>query len=242
MQEKRQIAGLFSIPCNANSAGWASMQEALNFPGVASSPTGLIGLAPGAGVLRQFAAASAESLLGAIQGVLVHSPLRRMVTPGGSMMSVRMSNCGALGWISDRRGYRYADIDPLSDRTWPAMPIEFVELASAAAARLGFDGFLPDACLINAYEPGMKLSLHQDRDERDLSAPIVSVSLGIPAQFQFGGDKRGDPVQRMPLGHGDVVVWGGPSRLRYHGVLPIKEGEHALTGRLRYNLTLRKAG
>ena len=218
------------------------MQEGLNFPDAASGEAGRIELAPGACVLRNFASAAAPSLLDAIDGVLARSPLRHMVTPRGSRVSVRMSNCGDLGWISDRRGYRYAAVDPLSGEKWPPMPAGFADLASRAAGAAGFDGFRADACLINAYEPGMKLSLHQDRDEQDFSAPIVSVSLGLPALFQFGGERRGDPVQRIPLGHGDVVVWGGPARLRFHGVLTVREGMHPLTGRLRYNLTLRKAG
>jgi alkylated DNA repair protein (DNA oxidative demethylase) len=199
-------------------------------------------LAPGAGVLRNLATAGAPALLAAIDEVLTQAPLRNMVTPGGLSMSVRMSNCGTLGWISDRRGYRYSALDPQSGQPWPDMPGLFRELAVEAAKRIGFRDFAPDACLINRYEPGMKLSLHQDRDERDFGAPIVSVSLGIPAVFLFGGDSRSDRAQRVPLEHGDVVVWGGPSRLRFHGVLPIKEGLHPMTGRHRYNLTLRKAG
>ena len=199
-------------------------------------------LAPGAAVLRNLVTARAPALLAAIDGVLQQAPLRNMVTPGGLTMSVRMSNCGALGWLSDRRGYRYGAVDPLSGQPWPDMPVLFRELAAEAADRIGIVDFVPDACLINCYEPGMKLSLHQDRDERDFNAPIVSVSLGLPAVFLFGGESRSDPARRVPLGHGDVVVWGGPSRLRFHGVLPIKEGVHPMTGRFRYNLTLRKAG
>lgn len=199
-------------------------------------------LAPGAAVQRNLATARAPALLAAIDGVLKKAPLRNMVTPGGLTVSVRMSNCGALGWTSDRRGYRYSAVDPLSGRPWPEMPVLFRELATESADRLGFAHFVPDACLINCYEPGMKLSLHQDRDEQDFDAPIVSVSLGLPAVFLFGGESRSDRARRVPLGHGDVVVWGGPSRLRFHGVLPIKEGMHPMTGRFRYNLTLRRAG
>jgi alkylated DNA repair protein (DNA oxidative demethylase) len=157
-------------------------------------------------------------------------------------MSVAMSNCGALGWVSDRRGYRYAKDDPLSGRPWPAMPAGWRDLAARAAADAGFDGFAPDACLINQYLPGSKLSLHQDRDEQDLSAPIVSVSLGLPAVFLFGGSQRQDRPQRYRLQHGDVVVWGGPARLAYHGVAPLADGQHALLGRRRINLTFRRAG
>jgi alkylated DNA repair protein (DNA oxidative demethylase) len=165
-----------------------------------------------------------------------------MVTPGGFVMSVAMTNCGALGWISDRGGYRYSPVDPSSGRPWPAMPQSFLELAAGAAERAGFPGFVPEACLVNRYAPGARLTLHQDRDERDFSAPIVSVSLGLPAVFLFGGERRADRPQRVALAHGDVVVWGGPSRLRFHGILPLADGGHPLTGRHRLNLTLRRAG
>jgi alkylated DNA repair protein (DNA oxidative demethylase) len=157
-------------------------------------------------------------------------------------MSVAMTNCGALGWLSDRRGYRYDPIDPDTGQPWPALPASFRELAAMAAARAGFEGFEPDACLVNRYDPGARLSLHQDRDERDYRQPIVSVSLGLPAVFLFGGIERAEKAMRMPLAHGDVVVWGGPARLSHHGILPLKEGEHPLTGRCRINLTFRKAG
>jgi alkylated DNA repair protein (DNA oxidative demethylase) len=165
-----------------------------------------------------------------------------MVTPSGHRMSVAMTNCGALGWVSDRTGYRYVAQDPETGQPWPPMPDRFLGLAQNAAAQSGFAGFLPDACLINRYEPDARLSLHQDRDERDLTAPIVSVSLGLPAVFLWGGLKRKDPTRRIPLVHGDVLVWGGPDRLRYHGVLPLKAGQHALLGEQRINLTFRKAG
>jgi alkylated DNA repair protein (DNA oxidative demethylase) len=155
-------------------------------------------------------------------------------------MSVAMTNCGELGWVSDRRGYRYDPIDPESGARWPALPDAFRSLARDAAARAGYADFAPDACLVNRYEPGARLSLHQDRDEKDLRAPIVSVSLGLPAVFLWGGDARGDKARRIPLAHGDVVVWGGPSRLRFHGVLPLKDGEHPFAGGLRINLTFRK--
>jgi alkylated DNA repair protein (DNA oxidative demethylase) len=153
-----------------------------------------------------------------------------------------MTNAGPLGWVSDRRGYRYDPIDPDSGKPWPAMPDVFLELAETAAARAGFSGFVPDACLINRYEPGTRLTLHQDRNERDFGQPIVSVSLGIPAVFQFGGMRRTDRALRVPLAHGDVVVWGGPARLRYHGVLPLKPNQHEALGECRINLTLRCAG
>jgi alkylated DNA repair protein (DNA oxidative demethylase) len=156
-------------------------------------------------------------------------------------MLVAMTNCGTAGWVTDRTGYRYDSHDPQTGRPWPAMPGVFADLAAQAAARAGFEGFAPDACRINRYEPGVRLSLHQDKDERDLSAPIVSVSLGLPAVFLLGGLRRADPKCRVPLSHGDVVVWGGPARLRYHGVLPLEPGHHPLTGGHRINLTFRRA-
>ena len=199
-------------------------------------------LVPGAVVLRGLAAADAAGLLGDLQSVLEQAPLRHLVTPGGFRMSVAMTNCGALGWLSDETGYRYDAVDPDSGRRWPALPRSFVKLATRAAAQAGFDGFEPDACLANRYEPGARLTLHQDRNERDFGQPIVSVSLGLPAVFLFGGTRRSDKTLRVPLAHGDVVVWGGPARLRYHGVLALKDGHHALTGRRRINLTFRRAG
>jgi len=199
-------------------------------------------LAPGAVVLRRFVLADEAAILAALNAVIAAAPLRHMVTPGGFRMSVAMSNCGALGWVTDASGYRYDPVDPDSGRPWPAMPDTFCTLARATAARAGFDGFTPDACLINCYAPGARLSLHQDKDERDFTQPIVSVSLGLPAAFLFGGARRNDPYLRVPLTHGDVVVWGGAARLRYHGVAPLKEGEHALLGRQRFNITFRKAG
>ena len=205
------------------------------------SPPSRTPLAPGATLLRGFAAADAMALLADLQGVLAAAPLRQMVTPGGFRMSVWMTNCGALGWVSDRTGYRYDATDPDTGRRWPALPASFLTLAMRAAAAAGFDHFEPDACLVNRYAPGARLTLHQDRNERDFSQPIVSVSLGLPAVFLFGGGSRRDPVARVPLAHGDVVVWGGPARLRYHAVLALKEGQHVATGRCRINLTLRRA-
>ncbi len=199
-------------------------------------------LGEGAVVLRRFALPDEDALLAAVQQVTAQAPLRRMVTPGGFTMSVAMTNCGDLGWVTDRTGYRYDRLDPESGRPWPRLPEAFLRLATRAAAQAGFDGFVPDACLLNRYEPGTRLSLHQDRNERDYGQPIVSVSLGIPAVFLFGGATRSHKAQRVPLAHGDVVVWGGPARLHYHGVLPLKEAGHPLTGRCRINLTFRKAG
>lgn len=198
-------------------------------------------LEPGAMVLRGLAARRTEQLLSAIQEVTDRSPFRFMTTPGGYRMSVAMTNCGEAGWVTDLSGYRYDRIDPLSGNRWPAMPAAFAELATEAAARAGFRDYMPDACLMNSYEPGARLSLHQDKNERDLEAPVVSVSLGLPAVFLYGGAARADRPRRIPLGHGDVVVWGGPARLRYHGVMPLKDGEHPVLGHCRLNLTFRKA-
>ena len=168
------------------------------------------------------------------------APFRRMDTRRGTM-AVAMTNCGAVGWVSDRRGYRYQALDPSTGEPWPAMPERFAAVAARAAVAAGLAPLAPDVCLINRYAPGDRLSLHQDRDEPDLSAPIVSVSLGLPATFLFGGVRRADPVRRCRLGHGDVVVWGGASRLAYHGVAPVPAGEHPATGPCRINLTLRAA-
>lgn len=198
-------------------------------------------IAPGAVLLRGFAADVAEALLQALAPLVVAAPLRHLVTPGGHTMSVAMSNCGALGWVSDRAGYRYGRSDPLSGQPWPSMPACFVEVALRAAAESGFAGFQPDACLINHYEPGSRMSLHQDKDERDLRAPIVSVSLGLPAVFLFGGLQRNERPTRYRLAHGDVVVWGGASRLAFHGVAPLADGDHPRLGRQRINLTFRRA-
>ncbi len=211
------------------------------FPDVAPTEPAEQPLAPGAVLLRGFARASAQSVVEAIQAVARQAPFRFMTTPGGYRMSVAMTNCGATGWITDPTGYRYGPTDPETGRAWPAMPEVLQALAAGAASRAGFGSFAPDACLINRYEPSSRLSLHQDRDERDFSAPIVSVSLGLPAVFLLGGERRTDKTMRVPLAHGDVVVWGGPARLRYHGVLPLKDGEHSLLGRYRINLTFRKA-
>jgi alkylated DNA repair protein (DNA oxidative demethylase) len=198
-------------------------------------------LGDGALLLRGFALAEAEPLMNAIDAIVAQAAWRNMTTPGGHRMSVAMTNCGEFGWVSDRRGYRYETVDPDSCRCWPAMPVCFLDLADRAAVAAGFSDFVPDACLINRYEPGTRMTLHQDRDERDFKAPIVSVSLGLPATFLFGGDERTDRPRRVKLFHGDVVVWGGPSRLAFHGIAPLKEGEHPVLGRQRINLTLRKA-
>ena len=198
-------------------------------------------IAKGATLLHGFAAGAAPSLLQAIEDVVAAAPLRHMITPGGYRMSVAMTNCGAAGWVTDRSGYRYDARDPLTGKPWPAMPGIFSDLARRAAAAGGFGDFEPDACLINRYEPGARLTMHQDKNERDYTAPIVSVSLGLPAVFLFGGLRRKDRPQRMRLESGDVAVWGGPTRLAYHGVAPLADGDNPFTGRCRYNLTFRTA-
>jgi alkylated DNA repair protein (DNA oxidative demethylase) len=198
-------------------------------------------MAEGALLLRGAALPFEVDILTAIQAITARSPFRHMVTPGGFVMSVAMTNCGAAGWVTDRSGYRYDALDPESGKPWPAMPASFLDLAVAAAKEAGYSNFVPDACLINRYEPGARLSLHQDKNERNFANPIVSVSLGLPATFQFGGQRRNDPVRKFALRHGDVAVWGGPSRLCYHGVPELKEGEHGTVGRMRLNLTFRGA-
>ncbi|WP_130835417.1 DNA oxidative demethylase AlkB [[Erwinia] mediterraneensis] len=198
-------------------------------------------LAEGALILRRRAREQGEALLAEIAAIAARHPFRHLLTPGGHRMSVAMTNCGDVGWSSNLRGYRYSAEDEESGHQWPAMPVLFRQLAQQAARAAGFAHFTPDACLINRYAPGAKLSLHQDKDEKDLQQPIVSVSLGLPAVFQFGGFARGDATQRVLLEHGDIVVWGGPARLRYHGILPLKAGVHPLAGAWRYNLTFRRA-
>jgi alkylated DNA repair protein (DNA oxidative demethylase) len=198
-------------------------------------------LADGARLLRGFALCHVARLLAEIESIEARAPFRHLETPGGFRMSVAMTNCGIQGWVSDRRGYRYTTDDPLSGQAWPVMPSAFSALARSAAAIAGFTGFQPDACLINRYQPGARLTLHQDKDENDLRAPIVSVSLGLPATFLFGGNDRKDKQRRIPLHHGDVVVWGGPARMYHHGILPLRDGHHPDLGRQRLNLTFRRA-
>jgi len=197
-------------------------------------------IAAGAVLLRGFARPIERELLAAIDTIAAQAPFRHMSTPGGYQMSVAMTNCGSVGWVTDRTGYRYDGNDPDTGRPWPEMPAVFHELAGQAAAQAGFAGFRPEACLVNRYEPSARLSLHQDRDEKNYDEPIVSVSLGLPAIFLWGGLKRSDKTVRYRLVHGDVVVWGGPSRLAFHGVAPLAEGEHPMLGRRRINLTFRK--
>ncbi|OQW59549.1 MAG: alpha-ketoglutarate-dependent dioxygenase AlkB [Proteobacteria bacterium SG_bin9] len=192
-------------------------------------------------LLRGKALLVESKLLNAVRAITAKAPFRQMTTPGGFIMSVAMTNCGTAGWVTDRTGYRYDRLDPISGLPWPAMPDCFLQLASDAAEAAGFPDFVPDACLINCYRPGTRLSLHQDKDERDHAHPIVSVSLGLPATFQFGGMTRNAPVRKFALHHGDIAVWGGRSRLCYHGVTELKDGEHETVGRMRINLTFRRA-
>jgi len=201
-----------------------------------------IALGEGAVLLGAFARQFDAKLLAAVDAVVKVSPLRHMTTPGGYRMSVAMTNCGGLGWVTDRTGYRYDPVDPETGHAWPEMPSLFADLAVSAAKKAGFPGFAPDACLINRYVPGARLTLHQDRNETDFGAPIVSVSLGLPAIFLWGGLSRSAPVRRIRLTSGDVVVWGGPSRLTFHGIDILKDGEHELAGAFRFNLTFRRAG
>ena len=212
------------------------------FGSVPRAAAGAEPLAEGATILRRFAEPEAPALVEAIERVVAAAPFRHMITPGGYTMSIAMTNCGRLGWVTDRSGYRYTTTDPTTQRPWPSLPDVFRDVATRAAAAAGFAGFEPDACLVNRYEPGTRLSMHQDRNERDFSAPIVSVSLGLPAMFLFGGARRQDRPLRIRLESGDVVVWGGATRLVFHGVAPLPDGEHPLTGRRRINLTFRKAG
>jgi alkylated DNA repair protein (DNA oxidative demethylase) len=211
------------------------------FEGVAPTGPAREPMADGAVLLRGFAKPVEGEVLAALREIVSEAPFRHMFTPGGHRMSVAMTNCGNAGWVTDRSGYRYDGIDPESGKPWPAMPPVFRQLAGEAAMLAGFNDFAPDACLVNRYEPGARMSLHQDKDERDFGAPIVSVSLGLPATFLFGGLKRTEKPRRYRLEHGDVVAWGGPARLVFHGVAPLADGEHVALGRQRINLTFRKA-
>lgn len=218
------------------------MHSADLFPNDDLAPRVPQALGAAATLLPGFALRGDTALLQAINEVIAQAPLRHMLTPGGRKMSVAMTNCGTRGWVTGHGGYRYEQSDPLSHKPWPPMPPVLQKLASAAAAQAGFQDFAPDACLINRYEPGARMALHQDRDERDFDQPIVSVSLGLPVVFLFGGLARSDKPQRVPLAHGDVVVWGAVDRLRFHGVMPLKAGCHLQLGEARINLTFRKAG
>ncbi len=232
-----------ATPIDDHAVGRYSMHpHTLDFFGSGTPDLRREPLSDGAWVLRGFAPARMAELLMAVDQIAAVAPFRHMETPGGLRMSVAMTNCGTLGWVSDRRGYRYEPCDPKNGKPWPSMPPAFSEVATTAAAAAGFAHFAPDACLINRYVPGARLTLHQDKDERDFDAPIVSVSLGLPAVFLWGGDGRRDRQRKVPLQHGDVVVWGGPGRLRHHGVAKLKEGYHPALGSRRINLTFRRAG
>ena len=195
-------------------------------------------------VLRGFALRWQQTLLDELTYIISQAPFRHLITPGGRHMQVAMTNCGNFGWYSDRLGYRYVRADPLSGQPWPAMPACLLELAAQAAEAAALSAFAPNACLVNRYTVGTRLTLHQD--EGDASQPIVSVSLGLPAIFLWGGHERGDATQKLPLQHGDVVVWGGVDRMRYHGVMPVKDGAspvaHPLLAGQRINLTFRRTG
>jgi DNA oxidative demethylase len=199
-------------------------------------------LAPGAVLMRGLGRADDVDILQAVESVIAQAPLRHLQTPGGYTMSIQTTRCGSMGWVSEPGGYRYAPSNPSTRAPWPAMPQCLLDFAVRAATEAGYPDFVPDSCMVNQYLPGNKLGLHQDRDERDLRAPVVSLSLGLPAIFLFGGLQRTGKTQRHRLAHGDVVVWGGPSRLAFHGVLPVAEGAHALLGRRRVNVTFRKVG
>jgi DNA oxidative demethylase len=210
------------------------------FASVADTRPSRESMAEGAVLLRGLVRPVEAEVIADIGAIVAQAPFRHMVTPGGHTMSVAMTNCGNAGWVTDRSGYRYDANDPLAGKPWPAMPPSFRALAGQAAAEAGFANFSPDACLINRYQPGARMSLHQDRDEHDFGAPIVSVSLGLPAIFLFGGLVHSDRPRRYRLEHGDIAVWGGPARLVFHGVAPLADGEHAVMGRQRINLTFRK--
>ena len=211
------------------------------FSGISNPAQGAEPITEGAVLLRGFASRTAPALINSLHDFTAAAPFRNMITPGGYRMSVAMTNCGEVGWVSDRTGYRYDPTDPLTGNRWPQMPASFLNLARSAAEAAGFAGFTPDACLVNRYEPGTRLSLHQDRDEHDFTAPIVSVSLGLPAVFLVGGLQRKDRPRRIRLWSGDIAVWGGPARLAYHGIASLADGEDPLTGHYRINLTFRKA-
>ncbi len=215
----------------------STLFDSIRDPGL---PRDLLG--PGTAILNGFALGRETELAFVMQAITKLAPFRHMITPGGFRMSVALTNCGTYGWVTDRTGYRYDSIDPETGQHWPGMPGNFLELARDAASAAGFPSFNPDACLINRYQPGSRLTLHQDKNERDFTQPIVSVSLGLPATFLFGGMERSDKSVRVPVHHGDVIVWGGPARLRYHGINPLKDGVHPTFGGYRYNLTFRAAG
>lgn len=198
-------------------------------------------IAEGAYWLRGHALPAADLLWAELRKHFATYPPQQMFTPMGYKMSVRSTSMGDAAWVGTKKGYGYASIDTAINQALPPLPSTFLSLANHAATEAGYNDFTPDSCLINCYDIGSKMGLHQDKDERDFNQPIVSVSLGIPATFLFGGAKRSDKPTQIPLTHGDVVVWGGASRLFYHGVQTIKPNKHPLLGELRCNLTFRKA-
>ena len=208
-------------------------------------------IAEGAMLLRQFVQQNKNALLDEttvladLNCILENSPLRKMTTASGFTMSVAMTNCGKLGWVSGSNGYMYSSIDPETAQPWPAMPPALLEAATRIARQAGYPGFLPDACLINRYLAGAQMGLHQDRDEKDFSQPIVSLSIGLSARFIIGGldsaAGRNAHTQSVVLKHGDAIVFGAAARLMFHGVLSLKPGHHPLVGNSRINLTFRVA-
>ncbi len=183
----------------------------------------------------------ASSLLEEIRTISGANPFRQRKTPGGQLMSAAMTNCGAWGWVTDADGYRYSDIEPETGRTWLPIPAVWIQWVNLFCQRAGLGTFNPDACLINRYAPGAGMGLHQDKDEKDLAIPIVSFSLGAPVLFRWGGLNRQEPVSEFLLEHGDVLVWGGADRMRFHGVKKLRRYQHPLTGHYRYNLTFRQS-
>ena len=196
----------------------------------------------GEGIVLWRAAIDEARYAATIARLALEAPFRHMLTPGGRQMSVAITNCGSMGWVSDTHGYRYSATDPDSSMPWPAIPPDWLHDASHAAFRCGFSGFTPDACLINRYEIGNRMGSHQDRNEVDFTQPVVSMSIGLPAEFTFHGASRAGTAGRVDLHSGDILVWGGPARLYFHSVRPIRAGVHPLCGALRYNLTFRRAG
>jgi len=198
-------------------------------------------LAEGAVWLRGFALPEADALWALVSAHLATHPPQQMMTPMGYPMSVKTTSLGDYGWVGNATGYGYARLNPVTNQPWPPIPTLLLSLAQRAANAAGYADYCPDTCLINLYQTGAKMGLHQDKDELDFTQPIVSVSLGVPATFLFGGAKRTDKTAKIPLTHGDVVVWGGASRRYFHGVNAVKLGQHPLLGALRCNLTFRKA-
>jgi len=191
---------------------------------------------PGAVLMRSLALPQDNEFFTAAEAIIAARPLHHTTTPSGLPMGVMVTDCG------DSRAFanRWDTANPERMRLWPPMPPLLRDFAIRCAVRSGFPQFRPDACHINRYQAGTKLGLHQDRHECDWTQPIVSLSFGLECIFLLGGLQRTDKPRRILLEHGDVIVWGGPSRMRFHGVQPLKPGHHPLTGPYRYNLTFRK--